>query len=296
MKILRTPEERFANLPDFPFAPNYQEIDGLRIQYVDEGARDANPVVLLHGEPSWSFLYRKMIPGLVAAGHRVLAPDLVGFGRSDKPASVEDYTFERHVEWISGWVEALDLRRITLFGQDWGSLIGLRVAAENAERFDGIVIANGGLPTGDQRLPMAFYVWRTYALWTPWLPIGLILRAGCKTKLTREVVAGYEAPFPDETYKAGARAFPRLVPTRPSDPAAAANRRAWEVLRAWKKPFLTAFSDSDPITRGGDRILQRWVPGAAGQAHVTIRGAGHFLQEDRGQELARVVTQFIAGH
>ncbi len=296
MKILRTPDERFANLPDFPFAPNYQEIDGLRIHYLDEGPRDANPVVLLHGEPSWSFLYRKMIPGLVAAGHRVLAPDLVGFGRSDKPASVEDYTFERHVEWISGWVEALDLRRITLFGQDWGSLIGLRVAAENAERFDGIVIANGGLPTGDQRLPMAFYVWRTYALWTPWLPIGLILRAGCKTKLTREVVAGYEAPFPDETYKAGARAFPRLVPTRPSDPAAAANRRAWEVLRAWKKPFLTAFSDSDPITRGGDRILQRWVPGAAGQAHVTIRGAGHFLQEDRGQELARVVTQFIAGH
>ncbi len=296
MKILRTPEERFAHLPDLPFAPHYQEAGGLRIHYLDEGPRDANPIVLLHGEPSWSFLYRKMIPGLVAAGHRVLAPDLVGFGRSDKPASVEDYTFERHVEWISGWVEALDLRRITLFGQDWGSLIGLRVAAENAERFDGIVIANGGLPTGDQRLPMAFYVWRTYALWTPWLPIGLILRAGCKTKLSREVVAAYEAPFPDETYKAGARAFPRLVPTRASDPAAAANRRAWEVLRAWKKPFLTAFSDSDPITRGGDGILQRWVPGAAGQPHVTIRGAGHFLQEDRGQELARVVTQFIAGH
>lgn len=294
MKVLRTPDERFAQLPDFPFAPHYAEVDGLRIHYVDEGPRDASPVLLLHGEPSWSFLYRKMIPGLVAAGNRAVAVDLVGFGRSDKPASVEDYTYERHVGWITAWLKGLDLRRITLFGQDWGSLIGLRVAAENAERFDGIVIANGGLPTGDQRLPAAFYIWRTYALWTPWLPIGVIMRAGSKRKLSREVVAAYEAPFPDESYKAGVRAFPRLVPTTPSDAAAAANRRAWQVLREWKKPFLTAFSDSDPITRGGDRILQRQVPGAAGQTHVTIRGAGHFLQEDQGEELARVVARFLA--
>ncbi len=294
MNILRTPDERFAHLPDFPFAPHYQDVERLRIHYLDEGPSNANPVLLLHGEPSWSFLYRKMIPGLVAAGHRVVAPDLAGFGRSDKPANVEDYSFQRHVEWITGWLRALDLRRITLFGQDWGSLIGLRLAAENPERFDRIAIANGGLPTGDQRLPVAFYLWRTFALWTPRFPVGWVLRAGCKTKLSRETVAAYEAPFPDETYKAGARAFPRLVPTTPKDPSALANRRAWEVLRAWKKPFLTAFSDSDPVTRGGDRVLRKLVPGAAGQPHVTIRGAGHFLQEDRGEELAAALADFIA--
>ncbi len=296
MKILRTPEERFAHLPDFPFAPHYEEVDGLRIHYVDEGPRGANPVLLLHGEPTWSYLYRKMIPVLVAAGHRVLAPDLVGFGRSDKPAEVADYSFQRHMDWMAGWLRALDLRSITLFGQDWGSLLGLRLAAENPERFERVVIANGGLPTGDQKLPVAFYIWRTFARWTPWLPIGLIVRSGCRTKLAAEVVAAYDAPFPEESYKAGPRAFPRLVPTTPDDPAAEANRRAWEALRAWNKPFLTAFSDADPVTRGGERVLQRLVPGAAREAHVTIHGAGHFLQEDRGQELGQVAAEFIARH
>ena len=294
MKILRTPEERFAHLPDFPFAPHYEEVGGLRIHYVDEGPRSANPVLLLHGEPTWSYLYRKMIPVLVAAGHRVLAPDLVGFGRSDKPAEVADYSFQRHMNWMTGWLRALDLRSITLFGQDWGSLLGLRLAAENPDRFERMVIANGGLPTGDQKLPVAFYIWRAFARWTPRLPIGLIVRLGCRTKLSPEVAAAYDAPFPDESYKAGPRAFPRLVPTTPSDPAAEANRRAWESLRVWKKPFLTAFSDEDPVTRGGERALQRLVPGAAREAHVTIHGAGHFLQEDRGPELGEVVARFIA--
>lgn len=296
MKVLRTPDERFACLPDFPFAPHYEEVDGLRIHYLDEGPGDANPVLLLHGEPSWSYLYRKMIPVLVAAGHRVLVPDLVGFGRSDKPAEVADYSFQRHMDWMTGWLRALNLRSVTLFGQDWGSLLGLRLAAENQDHFERIVIANGGLPTGDQKLPLAFYIWRTFARWTPRLPIGLIVRSGCRTKLAPEVMAAYDAPFPDESYKAGARAFPRLVPTTPNDVAAEANRRAWEVLRAWKKPLLTAFSDADPVTRGGERVLQTLVPGAAREGHVTIRGAGHFLQEDRGQELAQVLAGFIARH
>ena len=294
MTILRTPDERFAGLPGYPFAPHYVEVDGLRIHYVDEGPRAAAPVLLLHGEPSWSYLYRTMIAPIAAGGYRVVAPDLVGFGRSDKPSERGDYTYERHVSWIWGFVEALGLDRITLFCQDWGGLIGLRVAAEHEAPFARIVAANTGLPTGDLSLGRAFEAWRLLSQRGETLPVGAIVRMGCTTPISAEVEAAYDVPFPDESYKAGARQFPLLVPTTPDDPASAANRQAWRVLARWQKPFLTAFSDGDPITRGGERIFQRLVPGAQGQPHTIIAGAGHFLQEDAGDQLARVVLDFIA--
>jgi haloalkane dehalogenase len=294
MEILRTPEACFTGLPDWPFAPHYAEVLGLRMHYVDEGPPSAAPILMLHGEPSWGYLYRKMIPPLVRAGHRVIAPDLVGFGRSDKPAARTDYTFLRHMEWITGFVRALDLRSVTLVCQDWGGLIGLRLAAEEEARFARIVAANTFLPTGDLPMPEAFHTWQRYSQETPVLPVGQIVARGCRRPVAPEVVAAYDAPFPEERYKEGARQFPLLVPARPDDPASEANRRAWEVLMQWKKPFLTAFSDGDPITRGADAFLQAAIPGAAGQPHVTIRNAGHFLQEDAGEELAQVIADFLA--
>ncbi len=293
MELLRTPDERFANLPGYSFAPHYISVDGIRIHYVDEGAQDAEPVLLLHGEPSWSYLYRKMIPVLTAAGYRAIAPDLVGFGRSDKPAEREDYTYQRHMDWITELIESLDLQSINLVGQDWGGLIGLRLAAEKESRFARIVAANTGLPTGDQSMNEAFFRWQRFSQTAPVFDIGRVVKNGCVTALSDDIVAAYNAPFPDDNYKAGARQFPSLVPTTPDDPASEANRKAWEVLLRWEKPFLTAFSDSDPITKGGDRIFQRLVPGAKGQPHTTITGAGHFLQEDKGEELAEVVANFL---
>ncbi len=293
MEVLRTPEERFENLPGYPFVPNYVEIAGLRMHYVDEGPRDAEPVLLLHGEPSWSFLYRKMIPIFVEAGLRAVAPDFFGFGRSDKPASRDDYSYQFHVDSLWRLIEALGLSDITLVGQDWGGLIGLRVAAEHPERFSRIVAANTFLPTGDQPPGEAFLRWQRFSQEAPELPIGRIVNGGCVSELPADVIAAYDAPFPDERYKAGARAFPLLVPTRPDDPASEPNRRAWQVLERWEKPFLTAFSDSDPITRGADAVFRARVPGARGQPHVTIEGAGHFLQEDRGETLARAIVNFI---
>jgi haloalkane dehalogenase len=294
MNILRTPDYRFTNLRDYPFAPTYVQVGDLRIHYADDGPRDAAPVLLLHGEPSWSYLYRKMIPILVAAGHRAIAPDLVGFGRSDKPAHREDYTYQRHVDWMTGVVETLDLRGITLVCQDWGGLIGLRIAAEQPERFERIVAANTFLPTGDIPPGRAFLRWQRFSQETPHFSAGEIVKGGCRTELPEEAIAAYDAPFPDDDYLAGARQFPLLVPTTPHDPASEPNRRAWEVLRRWEKPFLTAFSDSDLVTRGGDAYLQQAIPGAQGQPHTTITNAGHFLQEDKGEELARVVRDFIA--
>jgi haloalkane dehalogenase len=294
MDILRTPDERFANLPGYPFTPHYVEVDTLRIHYVDEGPPHAAPVLLLHGEPSWSYLYRKMIPLLTAAGHRVVAPDLVGFGRSDKPTQRQDYTYQRHVDWVRSLLEQLNLRHITLVGQDWGGLIGLRLAAEHSDRFARIVAANTFLPTGDVPAGDAFLAWQRYSQETPDFHVGGIVRGGCVTDLTPEIIAAYNAPFPDDRYKAGARQFPILVPTSPDDPAAGPNRKAWDVLRRWQKPFLTAFSDSDPITHGADRVLQEAIPGATGPRHTTISGAGHFLQEDKGEDLARVIIEFLA--
>lgn len=294
MRILRTPDARFTALPDFPFAPRYTDIDGLRIAHVEAGPAGADPVLMLHGEPTWSFLYRRIIPPVAAAGHRAIAPDLVGFGRSDKPASRADFSYARHVAWMRAWVEAQGLERITLLAQDWGSLIGLRLAAEMPERFARIVIANGYLPAGDLPAPLVFKLWQAFARFTPWFPVGRIVQVGTTTHLSREIVRAYDAPFPGRGHKAAARAFPGLVPMSDTDPATSDNRDAWEVLRQWEKPFLTAFSNRDPIFRGADRKLQREIPGAKGQPHTVIRGGGHFLQEDRPAELAQTVVDFIA--
>jgi haloalkane dehalogenase len=292
-ETVRTPEERFTNLPGYQFAPHYVDVDGLRMHYIDEGPSHANPVLLMHGEPSWCYLYRKMISPIAEAGYRVVAPDLIGFGRSDKLVNKADYSYQFHVDTITGFIEKLDLRNATLFGQDWGGLIGLRVAAEQADRFAGIVAANTGLPTGDQPLTEAFFRWQKYSQTVSDLHCGGIVKGACQKELAPDVVAAYDAPFPDDRYKAGARAFPLLVPSQPDDPAAPANRKAWENLRNWRKPFLTAFSDKDPVTQGGERVFQKLVPGAQGQPHVTIEGAGHFLQEDNGEECARVVIDFL---
>jgi haloalkane dehalogenase len=298
MQCLRTPDSRFDNLTGFDFAPNYLMVDDteggeLRIHYLDEGAANANPVLLLHGEPSWCYLYRKMVPPLVAAGHRVIAPDLPGFGRSDKPSRRDDYTYQRHVDWMEAVLRQLDLRGITLVCQDWGGLIGLRLVAEHGDRFARVVAANTFLPTGDQDPGEAFRKWRQFSQEVPEFPVGMIIDGATTTALSAEVIRAYDAPFPDESYKQGARQFPLLVPATPDDPASASNRAAWELLKQWQKPFLTAFSDSDPITAGGDKLMQALIPGAAGQAHTTIANGGHFLQEDQGEQLAAVVATFI---
>jgi haloalkane dehalogenase len=298
LETLRTPDERFANLFSYPFAPHYLDVgqgeSRVRMHYVDEGPRQAAPVLLLHGEPSWSYLYRKMIPPLAAAGHRVIAPDLIGFGRSDKPASREDYAYQRHVDWVRDLLLELDLRDITLFCQDWGGLIGLRLAAEHVDRFARIVASNTFLPTGDTPPGRAFLAWQRFSQQSPDFRAGAIVQNGTVSELPSEVVAAYDAPFPDDRFLAGARQFPLLVPTSPDDPAAAPNRRAWEVLGRWQNPFLCAFGDSDPITGGGYPILQAAIPGAAGQPHRMLTGAGHFIQEDKGEELAQIVVDFIA--
>ncbi len=299
MLVLRTPDERFAGLPDFPFEPHYADVadqDGgsLRMHFLDEGPRDGTVVLLLHGEPSWSFLYRRMIPLLTEAGLRAVAPDLVGFGRSDKPTPRTEYTYARHVEWVRSLVfDRLDLRDVTLVCQDWGGLIGLRLVGEHPDRFARVVAANTFLPTGDQQPGEAFLNWLTFSQEVEVFPTGLIVNGGCTTDLSEDVIAAYDAPFPDQTYTEGARQFPTLVPISPDDPAAPANRAAWEVLGEFTKPFLTAFSDQDPITGGSDRALQARIPGTNGQRHTTITGGGHFLQEDRGPELARVVIDFV---
>ena len=298
MQVLRTPDERFDSLLGFAFDPHYVDVpdsDGgrLRVHYLDEGPADGEPVLLMHGEPSWSYLYRTMVPVITAAGLRAIAPDLVGFGRSDKPAQREDYTYQRHVDWMRSFLDALDLAPLTLVAQDWGGLIGLRLVADRPDRFARVVAANTFLPTGDRDPGDAFRAWQRFSQETPSFDVGRIVSGGCTTDLSPEVIAGYDAPFPDDSYKAGARQFPLLVPSTPDDPASAANRAAWEVLRTWTKPFLTAFSDHDPITAGADRALRADIPGCQGQPHTTIKGAGHFLQEDRGEQLAGVVCSFV---
>jgi len=311
MKILRTPEERFAGLPDYPFRPNYLQLgpgtmggkkdpgsrperDELRMHYVDEGPEGMPPVLMLHGEPTWSYLYRKMIPPVAAAGHRVLAPDLIGFGKSDKPAATNDYSYQRHVDWVRAFIEQLDLHNITLVCQDWGSLIGLRLAAELEPRFARIFVANGALPTAHRSMGAAFQLWRAFARWSPWFPIGAIVNSGCVIKLLPQQVAAYDAPFPDDRYKAGSRVFPRLVPSTENDPAVPANRAAWDRLGQWRKPFLCVFGKNDPILGRADLPLIRHVPGARGQPHDRIWG-GHFIQEDRGDELAARLISWMSG-
>jgi len=300
MKTLRTPDECFASLPGFDFAPHYDQVgDGeggtLRIHYLQEGDPDAPVVLLMHGEPSWCYLYRTMIPVLTAAGLQIVAPDLVGFGRSDKPAERGDYAYARHVEWMRELLfDRLNLSDITLVCQDWGGLIGLRLVGEHPDRFARVVAANTFLPTGDTSPGEAFFNWQRFSQEVEVFPTGSIVNAGCVSDLTAEVQAAYDAPFPDESFKAGARSFPLLVPSSPDDPAHDANVAAWVGLAAFARPFLTAFSDGDPITRGSDRVLRDTIAGAKGQPHTTIAGGGHFLQEDCGEDLARVVTAFVA--
>ncbi len=329
MKTLRTLDERFEDLPGYSFAPHYSEVpDGeggaLRIQHVDEGAPDAELILCLHGQPTWSYLYRKMIPVFVEAGFRVIAPDFVGFGRSDKPTERSDYTYVRHVAWMSAWLEGLDLSGINLFCQDWGGLIGLRLVAAYPERFARVVAENTGLPDGGgapadaapalhalydslpvvkaselfERFrakdgPPGFLFWRKYCAESPDFSIGDVMGTGGASGMPDDVRAAYEAPFPDARYLAGAREFPSLVPVFPDDPEIPANKKAWESLAAFDRPFLTSFSDSDPVTAGMHEVLQDRVAGAKGMEHVTIRGAGHFLQEEKGEVVARAMIDFI---
>ena len=331
MKTVRTPDDRFANLPGYPFEPHYTEVpdgDGgtLRIHHVEEGPQDGEVVLCLHGQPSWSYLYRKMIPVFTAAGFRVLAPDLVGFGRSDKPTERSDYTYARHVAWMSAWLEAQDLRDVNLFCQDWGGLIGLRLVAAFPERFARVVAANTGLPDGgglpaeaakpmwdlyetvpvvaatdlgkhfaDPEGPPGFFYWRKYCAESPDFSVGDVM-AFAGGQMSPEIRAAYEAPFPDASYVAGARQFPSLVPIFPDDPEIPANRAAWQVLEKFDKPFMTSFSDGDPVTAGMHQILQDRIAGAKGVEHVTIRDAGHFLQEDQGEACALAMIDFIRAH
>lgn len=286
LKVLRTPDAAFAGISDFPFAQRYTEITDaqsgtvLRVHYIDEGPRDAPVVLMMHGEPTWSYLYRHMIGPVVASGYRVVAPDLIGFGRSDKPAAQGDYSYARHVAWMQSWVEGLDLTGITLVCQDWGSLVGLRLAAAMPDRFAGVALSNGGLPEGGPA-PVAFRIWRAFSRFSPVFPIGRIINAGAKRKLSPAEIAAYNAPFPDSSYTAGARIFPSLVPFG-NDPALPDQRAAWTVFERWDKPFLCCFSDGDPITRGGENRFIGRVPGTAGQAHTTLHG-GHFIQENDPQ-------------
>jgi haloalkane dehalogenase len=299
MKSLRTPDERFADLPGYAFAPNYVDIDDqdggtLRVHYLDEGPADGPVVLAMHGEPSWSYLYRKIIPLLTAAGLRVIAPDLVGFGKSDKPSEKSDYTYARHVAWMQeAVIDHLDLHDATFFGQDWGGLVGLRLVAANPDRFARVVIGNTGLPTGEGAPSDAFMAWQKFSQESPVFPIGQILQGATNTELTDAEVAAYDAPFPDETFKEGARIFPSLVPTSSDDPAVPDNRAAWEVLKQWEKPFICCFSDDDPVTAGGDKPFLKLVPGAQGQPHTMITSAHHFFQEDGADQIARVLIDAI---
>jgi haloalkane dehalogenase len=292
MPVIRTPEERFENLPEYDFKPNYITINDCRVHYVDEGAGEV--VLCLHGEPSWSFLYRRMIP-MFAKKHRAIAPDFIGFGKSDKYTEMKEYSFQMHRDTLTQFINALDLNDITLVCQDWGGLIGLRVASEMPDRFARLVIMNTGLPTGDGLISDGFMQWRTYVENTADLPIGQLMQMAMSDPdhLTPALVAAYEAPFPDRRYKAGAQMWPLLVPIRPDDPGADSMRRARDVFSIWTKPCLVMFSDGDPVTRGGDVLMRALIPSAKEQPEILIKGAGHFLQEEKGREIAENILDFM---
>jgi len=331
MNVLRTPDDRFDGLENFSYQPHYQIIDDgeggeLRIHYVDEGARDGRVVLLMHGQPAWCYLYRHMIPLLIEAGFRVIAPDLVGFGRSDKPVQPSNYTYARHVAWMSDWLTKLDLSDITVFFQDWGSLIGLRLVAAYPERFSHVVLSNGGMPAGlipeafapalkaayqDLEVPAAselavrfadttgipgFLYWRKFAAHSPEIatPGSNVIGEVAGSKLTEGEVAAYNAPFPDLSYAAGARQFPSLVPLFHDEPEVAENKAAWVVLEQFDKPFMLAFSDNDPVTAGGDKAFKERVPGCRGVQHRTISPAGHFVQQDQPEQCVQAILDVIA--
>jgi haloalkane dehalogenase len=291
MMILQTPESRFADMKDFPFTSHFIQINDLQMHYIDEGPRGVSTVLLLHGVPTWSYLYRHMIGKIAREGKRVIAPDLIGFGKSDKPAKKNDHSYESHIKWIKTFINLLGLRDIILFGQDWGSLIGLRIAADEPDLFAGIIISNGMLPTGKQKMHLTFKLWRTVARYSPFLPVDLIISSGISGKLDKEEKHAYNAPFPSQKYKMGIRALPNLVPVSPDNPDSYTNQEAWKELEKWKKPCLTVFSNDDPITRGGDKYLRERIPGASGQNHIRLNG-GHFIQEDRSEELAAIIIRF----
>ncbi|PZN93078.1 MAG: haloalkane dehalogenase [Alphaproteobacteria bacterium] len=299
MDVLRTPDSRFVGLDGYDFAPHYTDVTDaasgtpLRIHHIDEGPVDASPVLLMHGEPSWCYLYRNFVRPLAAAGHHVIAPDLIGFGRSDKLGARADYTYERHVQWMSDWLVALDLSDITLFCQDWGGLIGLRLVAAFPDRFARLVIANTGLPTGSGSSP-GFDQWLQISQTIPDFPAGMIVNMGCSRDLSPAEIAAYDAPFPDERFKEGARQFPTLVPVTPAHGSVAENLAAWKVLEAFAKPVMTCFSDNDPVTKGGEAAIIARIPGARGQAHTIVPG-GHFLQEDAAPQLVTIIDTFIKG-
>jgi haloalkane dehalogenase len=333
MKLLRTPDDRFRDLPGFRFEPHYTEVDdgegaALRIHHIDEGPPDGEIVLCMHGQPTWSYLYRHMIPVLTAAGLRVLAPDLVGFGRSDKPTRREDFSYDRQVDWLNAWLQQNEVEGATLMGQDWGGLIGLRMVAENPDCFARVVAANTGLPMptgvapetvqavkefrsletptptmaemaqalqgGEAPREQRFAYWQKWTWETEDPPVGLLIAGSVDGRpFSAAEAAAYDAPFPDPSYKMGPRAMPSQVPTLPDDPALERQQAAWKIFREWTKPFLCAFTDNDPVTGGADRILKARIPGTKGQPHVTIEGGGHFLQEGRGEQLAQTIVDFV---
>lgn len=291
-KIIRTPESRFKNITDYNFSSNYLDIEeGLRLHYLDVGSKENPVVLLLHGEPSWSYLYRKIIPILSKNNFRVIAPDLIGFGKSDKLTDKRDYSYQKHIDWLTTFIQSLDLKKITLFCQDWGGLTGLRLITEMNDRFSMVIASNTTLPTGDTPMPESFLKWREYTLHSPTFNIGKIMDMGTLQPLSDEVIAAYNSPFPSEEYKAGARIFPTLVPIDRNDPESIKNRNAWRKLKQWKKPFLTIFGDKDDIMKGAEKAFQKLVPGTQGQNH-TILNAGHFIQEEKGEELAELIIEF----
>ncbi|WNJ20619.1 haloalkane dehalogenase [Pontibacter sp. G13] len=294
IEFLRTPESRFEGISDYPFSPHYVQVsNGLRMHYLDEGPKDAPIIMLWHGEPSWSYLYRTMIPPLVQAGFRVMAPDLIGFGKSDKPIHMEDYSYERYLNWMWDWMDAVSIEQAHLFCQDWGGLLGLRMVADQPNRFDRVIAANTILPTGDNPPNEAFQKWQKFAAEVPVFPVSNIIQRATVSELSAETLAAYDMPFPDESYKAGARIFPALVPVTPDDPQSQPNRLAWQSLAQRTQPFLTLFSDSDPIMSGLEKLFIKIVPGAKGQPHTTIPQGGHFLQEDQGPLIAEHIIQFL---
>lgn len=298
MQVLNTPESAFDKIPDFPYVPRYVAVTDtisseITMAYYQCGPADGHTILLMHGEPTWAYLYRKMMPILAKAGFNVVVPDLIGFGRSDKPMRKEDYTYARHVIWLKEWFTQVVKGPTTLFCQDWGGLLGLRLVADMPERFTGVMVSNTGLPTGDHPASDAFIKWRRFSQDTPVFPTSAIIQNATVSDLHHTTLAAYDAPFPDESYKAGARMFPLLVPTSPDNPEAQANRLAWEKLKQFNKPFITAFGDSDPITKGGEKIFQKLVQGCDGMAHTTVKHGGHFIQEDQGEKLAELLIQFI---
>jgi haloalkane dehalogenase len=297
VNVLTTPEQRFGSLPDYPFEPHYVHIDGAegsqaRMHYVDEGPRQSEPVLLLHGEASWSFLYRTTIARVSRAGLRAIAPDMLGFGRSDKPSHVNDYSYGGHVAWLRAFVDALGLADITLVAHDWGGLLGLRLVAERPSSFRRVLVCNTTLPTGERAPPSAFLDFRRWLSGASAVSAGAIVAAACRSPLSAQVHAAYDAPFPEPALQAGLRAFPALLPTAMDDPESVLNREAWRVLAGFERPFLTVFGDSDPFTAGAERAFQRRVSGARNQPHRILTNAGHFLQEDVPEEFAQAVLDF----